>query len=318
MGSQVAVMTRRRVGTIPAETGRMKLIGLVGLGGVVAISLAGCAADGDVEDGRDDVFLTDDAKADAFGVEDWSPDGAAVLKLVSTATQSKLDGDVGLSEKVAKAIIKKRTELGGKFTDLADLDAAPYVGKTVFDQLLRYVAEHHLFKTALRVPLIVESSDTEKKTAITSYNTAAHSADLPGFARYTFVDEDTKFDEKMASYNDRLAALAMKANITIDGEMMMYAYSYEDFSVGTQHICYIGDGNQVADVMGAQAGIMVGEMYSIWAWRHKAKKFMEDEGEDQYGDDFAHYDTHSNDVLVIYTNDDDGTHIASDVIKRCR
>ena len=286
--------------------------------GLVAISLLGCATDADIEDSQNDTFLTDDAKADAFGVEDWSPDGAAVLQLVSTASQSKLDNDVGLSEKVAKAIIKKRGELGGKFEDLADLDAAPYVGKTVFTQLLRYCTEHHLYKTALRVPLLVEDSNGDTKTPITSYNTAAHNAGVTAFARYTFVDKDTKFDEKMSSYNQRLQDLATKAHITIDGEMLMYAYSYSDFSSGSQHICYIGDGNEVADVAGAQAGVMVGEMYSIWAWRHKTRKFMQDEGEDQYGDDFAHYDTHSDDVLMIYTNDDDGTHIASDVIPRCR
>jgi len=291
---------------------------IIGLSGLVAMSLLGCATDGDVEDDRDDVFMTDDAKADAFGVEDWSPDGAAVLKLVSTATESKLDGDVGLSEKVAKAIVKKRTELGGKFTDLADLDAAPYVGKTVFDQLLRYVTEHHLYKTALRVPLIVENTDTQKKTPITSYNTAAHTAGVSGFARYTFVDEDTKYDEKMASYNDRLAEVAMKAHVTIDGEMMMYAYSYDEYTVGSQHICYIGDGNQVADLATAQAGVMTGEMYYIWAWRHKARKWTDDSGDQQYGDDFAHYDTHSDDVLLVYTNDDSGDSVSSNVIPRCR
>src|SRR6185503_19249726 len=135
--------------------------------GVVAISLVGCAADdaADIEDGADDVFLTDDAKADAFGVEDWSPDGAAVLKLVTTATEDKLDDDVGLSAQVAGKIVDARDALPGKkFTDLAELDAVPYVGSTVFKQLLKYVTIKHLYKTSLRVPLLVEDEDTQDKT----------------------------------------------------------------------------------------------------------------------------------------------------------
>src|SRR5436190_23666541 len=136
--------------------------------GLMAISLVGCAADeADIEDGENDVFLTEDAKADAFGVEDWSPDGAAVLRLVSSASEDKLDDDVGLSARVAKSIVAARKTLPDKkFTDLAQLDDAPYVGSTVFKQLLRYAAEKHLFKTSLRVPLLVEDENTQDKTLL--------------------------------------------------------------------------------------------------------------------------------------------------------
>jgi hypothetical protein len=285
--------------------------------GLLAIALLGCSMDADVEDGRDDVFLTDDAKADAFGVEDWSPDGAAVLKLVSTASRDKLDDDVGLSSRAAAAILTQRGDLGGTFQDLADLDATPYIGKASFNQLLRYVTEHHLYKTSLRVPLLVEN-DAQMLTSITTYNAAAHSAGLTGFARYTFVDTNTDFDAKMTSYNDRLMEVATKANITIDGEMFMYAYSYSDFTLGSQHICYIGNGDEVGDLLAAQAGVMVGEMYNIWAWRHGERKFTEDDGDDQYGDEFNDYDTDSDDVLVVYSNSDGGDTSSTDTIPRCR
>src|SRR5262245_30473146 len=189
------------------------------LAACLAISLIGCAAEAEIEDPIDDVFLTDDAKADAFGVEDWSPDGAAVLQLVSTATKAKLRNDVGLSANAANGIVTKRTELGGTYTDLADLDAAPYVGKTVFQQLLRYATTHHPFKTALRVPLLVE--DGNHKVSITTYNDEARDAGLQGFARYTFVDADTEYTDKMATYDTRLQELATQANITINGEMLV-------------------------------------------------------------------------------------------------
>src|SRR5665647_806710 len=156
--------------------------------GVALSSLLGaCTGDSPVEDGQNDEFLTEDAKADAFGVEDWSPDGAAVLKVVSNFSKTKLEDEVGLSARVAKSIVTHRATLtGGEYHDLAELDAAGYVGVTVFKRLLRYAADEKLFKTAIRIPLVVEGDNNN--VSITSYNTKAHSVGLTGFARYTFVD----------------------------------------------------------------------------------------------------------------------------------
>ncbi|HEY5948313.1 MAG TPA: hypothetical protein VIV40_22605, partial [Kofleriaceae bacterium] len=118
----------------------------------MAISVLGaCATSPEIEDPENDDFLTEESKADAFGVEDWSPDGAAVLELVSKSTTTTLRDKVGLSSRVAKSIVAQRSAMGGTYDDLAQLDSAKYVGKTVFAALLDYVTEHHLFKTALRI-----------------------------------------------------------------------------------------------------------------------------------------------------------------------
>jgi hypothetical protein len=283
-------------------------------------SLIACMGSPDVEDPENDDFLTPEAKADAFGVEDWSPDGKAVLALASTATQSKLTNDVGLSAQVAKSIIKQRGTLADKtFTNLADLDKAPYVGKTVFAQMQRYVTEHHLFKTALRIPLIVEDGDTKKP--ITDYNTAARAAGLTGFARYTFVDVDTKYSEYASTYNMRLQELAGKAHITIGGEVMVYAYSLAEYDVGSLKVCFVGDPKQVADVAAGQADDLVGDMYTLYGWRYKTTKFVEDQVEnadEELGTDWTSYKTTSNNVLIMYTNDDDGSHMSADVVGPCR
>ena len=295
---------------------------LLGLGAVLSSLLIGCAGQDPVEDGENDEFLTPDAKADAFGVEDWSPDGAAVLTYVTSATATKLENDVGLSEKVAKAIVAQRNTLPGKkFTDLADLDAAKYVGSTVFKQLLKYAADNHLFKTALRIPLLVENQDTDTKTLLASYNDKAHAAGVAAFARYTFVDADTKYSDKMDSYDTRLQAIATKLHITISGEMERYAYGLSDYNVGGSKVCFVGDPTQVADVAGSQADSVVGDMYSIWAWRYGSKKWQQDDSNDpveSFGDDWSKYSTSSRYVRLIVTNDDDGTHITSDDVPPCR
>ena len=278
-----------------------------------------CATDAqdEVEDGANDEFLTEDAKADAFGVEDWSPDGAAVLKLTSTASKTKLV-DAGLSDRVAKSIVARRAALGGRFADLADLDSAPYVGKTVFDRLLRHVTEEKLFKTSIRIPLVVEGETTE---SITTYNDEARAAGVTAFARYTFVDASTQYTRKMDTYDQRLQELATRANITIEGEMMRYASLVNDYTVGSLKPCFIGDPEEVPDVTSAQADDLLGDMYSLWGWKYKTKRWTYDDTEDAdagFPDEWSGWSKTSKSVLLISTNSDGGDDATADVIPPCR
>lgn len=284
---------------------------------VVPCAVGACATEDAVEDGENDEFLTEDAKADAFGVEDWSPDGAAVLKFVSTASKTKLV-NAGLTDRVAKSIVSKRSSIGGSFDDLAKLDSVPYVGKTVFDRLLKYVAEEKLFKTSIRIPLVVEGEHT---VSITSYNDEARSVGLSGFARYTFVDASTNYTDKMNTYDERLQTLATRAHITIDGEMMRYASSVNDYAVGSLQPCFIGDPEEVPDVTSSQGDNLMGDMYSLWGWRYQTKKWIyddQDESEMNFGNEWDHWSKTSKSVLLMATNTDSGDEPIADVIPPCR
>ena len=288
------------------------------IGAVMASLLVGCT-DSAVEDGENDEFMTDDQKADGFGVEDWSPDGAAVLKLVTSASASKLEDDVGLSARVAKAIVAQRNTLTGKkYTDLAQLDDAKYVGTTVFKQLLKYAADEHLFKTALRIPLVVEGST---RVSITTYNDEARTAGVSGFAKYTFVDATTDYTAKMATYDQRLQAIATKLHIDIDGEMSAYASSVNDYAVGSLKPCFIGDPLDVADVTSSQGDNLMGDMYSLWGWKYKAKKWIYDdqsEADMNFGSDWTGFSKTGKSVLLMATNTDSGDEPIADVIPPCR
>ena len=284
------------------------------------LAMVGCAGN-TIEDGVDDAFAGGD-KADAFAVEDAAPDGAAVLKLVSTASQAKLEDEVGLSDRVAKSIVAARATLPGKvFTNLKDLDAAPYVGQTVFDALLHYVTEHHLFNTSFRIPLFIEKEDDQSNIPLTTYNTQARSVGLPPFARWAYVDKGTDFEAAMTALDKQLDALAAKAHITLPGKMLRYAYDYADYADSTQSICYLGDGAQVGDLAHAQAGTMVGEMYQLWGWKFGAKKFIADGIDDDpavMGEDWGKYSTRSKEVLMVFSNSDGGDEASSEAIKPCR
>ncbi len=288
--------------------------------GVALSSLLGaCAGEAPVEDGQNDEFLTEDAKADAFGVEDWSPDGAAVLRLVSSASKTKLEDQVGLSARVAKSIVSHRATLSSRtYHDLAELDAAGYVGVTVFKHLLRYVAEHKLFKTAIRIPLVVEGNAS---VSITSYNDEARAAGVTGFARYTFVNASTDYSAKMDSYDTRLQELATRAGIAIEGEMKRYASTVSEYAVGSIKPCFIGDPEEVVDVAASQSDSLMGDMYSQWGWRYKTKKWIyddQDEAEMNFGDAWTDYRTTSKSVLIMSTNTDDGGDPEADLIAPCR
>jgi hypothetical protein len=287
---------------------------------VVISGLVGCADGPAIEDGEDDVFLTEDAKADAFGVEDWSPDGMAVLKLTSTMSAAKLEDEVGLSERTAKAIVAQRKTLAdSKYRDLRELDDAKFVGITVFRRLLKYAAEEKLFKTAIRIPLVVTGSNN---VSITSFNADARDAGLTAFARYTFVDAGTDYGAKAANYDKRLQELAAKSGKTIDGEMLMFASTINEYSVGSIVPCYIGDPLEVADVPASQGDSLMGDMYTQWGWRYKSKKVLIDdqfaEDEINFSSEWADYDTKSTSVLIESTNTDSGDEPEPDLIAACR
>src|SRR5690349_6110052 len=112
----------------------------------IAVVLPACL-DGAIEDGSDDSF-TSDGKADGVGLSD--AEVAGVLSLVNQASQTMLRSDVGLADRVSKNITAHRAGADGAlgtadddaFDDLAELDAVPYVGKTVLKALVEYARAH--------------------------------------------------------------------------------------------------------------------------------------------------------------------------------
>ena len=96
---------------------------------ILFIALSGCVQTD--EDGADDAFLTD-GKVDG-AIAEGSPTALAVLHVANTTSEAKLHDDVGLSTRVAHNIATHAT-----FHTLAELDAVPYVGATVFADLVAY------------------------------------------------------------------------------------------------------------------------------------------------------------------------------------
>jgi len=96
------------------------------------LMLGGCVADNVAEDGSDDAFITD-GKGDGT-IAEGSPTALAVLDIVNTMSEAKLRSDVGLSDRASHNIATH----GSDFATLAELDAVPYVGSTVFSKLVAY------------------------------------------------------------------------------------------------------------------------------------------------------------------------------------
>ena len=118
---------------------------------LVVLLCAGCVDNSDgAEDGQDDSFTTD-GKADGTSIAEGSPTAVAVLHIANHTSESKLHSDVGLSAKSAHNIAAHF----GSFATLAELDAVPYVGSTVFNKLVAYakatglIPDSHLAKGKL-------------------------------------------------------------------------------------------------------------------------------------------------------------------------
>jgi hypothetical protein len=270
--------------------------------------LVGCAPDAGIEDSIDASFLPD-GKSDAFGIEDWSPDGAAVLTLLTTASETTLRDDVGLSQRAVDGILVQRTAIGGTFEDLAQVDAAKWIGPVTFAHLVTYVTEHKLFKTALRVPLVLEGG-----VPITTYNDLAHANGHPGFAAYTYIDGTVPYNTKASAYEVRLAALEAASGVTIDPYMMRYASSLDAYGA----TCFVGVGGDVPDLAASEFDGMMGDMYSVWAMRVGTEWWSEDADPAMvYGSAWTQWDTSSPSVLMFTSNNDDGT-AGPEIVPPCR
>jgi hypothetical protein len=279
----------------------------------LAVALVGCAADKGIEDPKEASFLSG-GKGDAFGIEDWSPDGAAVLKLVSTATEDALLDDVGLSQRAVDGILAQRAAVGGVFEDLAQLDDAAWIGPATFEHMRQYVTEKKLFKTALRIPLVLDDGSGTKP--ISEYNQIAYAFGHTGFAKYTFIDGSVSYGTKAESYDMRLQALALAAGVTIDGEMMRYAASLDEYG----DVCFLGDPADVPELTAGQYDDLMSDMYSMWAWRAGTASYVEDPTLDpaQEYPGWAGHDAASRTVLMWTTADDDGDFLHSEVVPPCR
>lgn len=97
------------------------------------------------DDPIDSSFLTD-GKDDAFGIADGSPDAVGVLSLANTADEATLRA-AGLGPKATAHLLADRP-----ISDLAALDAVPYIGATAFAHLLAYARAHGYVVTSVFDP----------------------------------------------------------------------------------------------------------------------------------------------------------------------
>lgn len=118
------------------------------IGGIVLLGSSACAgdvaADGEA-DLENDSFL-EAGKADAFGIEDGSPEACNLLKLASSASESVLRVEARLDRRAVSNLMAFRagedgaegTEDDGWLASLQDLDDVKWIGPATFNKLVRF------------------------------------------------------------------------------------------------------------------------------------------------------------------------------------
>lgn len=138
--------------------------------------VAACASTGDdLGDGRDDAFLS--GKADTGGVDEGSPQAAAVLRVANEVAGPELHTGAGISTQTVNSMIAHRTGPEGPFDTLAELDATPYVGPVAFQKLLAYATSHGFIATGWRTELAWPTW-TQAKPTICSVDAPAGATSL--------------------------------------------------------------------------------------------------------------------------------------------
>lgn len=162
------------------------------------LAFAGCGGGGD-EPGDPENGAFGSGKADG-GIDPASAEARAVLALVNDPEVGfdTLDDDARLNAKAANAIIDHRDGEDGEpgtaddnlFDDLAELDAAPFVGQSALNALLSYAIAHgYLVEDGGRTTDVVFSpqvfANSHNARIAQLIGTAQHTIDI---AMYSFSD----------------------------------------------------------------------------------------------------------------------------------
>lgn len=189
----------------------MSYLRRIGWSCVVAATLAGCDAPDAVPE--DEAPLSFDGKADGiFGLAEGTPQAAAILTLVGSASFEVLDDDVGLDRRAATNILDARAQ--EPITSLTDLDAVRFVGRSAFEKLLEYVTEQGLVGdsgTELRISTfnirwfgldgdLYGSFGSETRTQRVREFIAEHLSDRDILVFQEIVDKELFFTEVVPEY----------------------------------------------------------------------------------------------------------------------
>ncbi|MDX2091322.1 MAG: hypothetical protein SFX73_25915 [Kofleriaceae bacterium] len=293
-----------------------------------------CAADGagDAEDGVSDVAT---GKADSPS----SADAALILELVNDVRLQDHDFDeaVGLSERVAKAIVAHRdgedseyaTDDDNHFDNLEELDAIPHVGPTAMSAMLTY-AKAHKVPTKLRLDLVArewnDAAERWETVKLESLN-----ADL--------ANDGITFDAQLTlGARDGIKFLRVLKNVEKASEKLGREIDF-DFTWDPSdytNLCYSGEVKRIPDAVEGLRSSLFSDYMGIQGERWGTTKKFHYSGaggetesewiaaqeEQDNGDTMAawtSFDTASKDFLMMTDGGQqgDGTELFAVTIKPC-
>src|SRR5687767_4675443 len=130
---------------------------------LLALAVAACAPGDDPSDGEDDSFVGD--KADGFCVEEGTPEGDGVLRLVNdrTVKADDLDQEAGLARTPAENIVAERP-----FASLTELDQVPFVGPIACQKLKAYARQKGFIGGGAALACQVDNQSGNSQTDLTA------------------------------------------------------------------------------------------------------------------------------------------------------
>ncbi|MFN0246912.1 MAG: hypothetical protein ACKV2T_08380 [Kofleriaceae bacterium] len=295
------------------------------------VAIPACAteqvSDGDFEDGENDSI---GGKSDSPA--EGSSAALAILAVVNDTgvDEAKLDNVVGLSTRVAEAIVKHRdgedrewgTDDDNPFDTLAELDAIPYVGPITISTISTY-ARRTASTTTLRIDLVGFDYGDDRGVKLESLNARLASEGISFPKQLVLGQHDgAKFLEVMANLEKANA----KLGTTLEVEQTWDPSRY----VG---LCYSGDvatiGQTIDDLryslfsiyMGIQ-GERIGTRKKVFVGNEREwlRMQLEDNGSEAQVAIWKNYDTSSKTYLMMTDGGQqgDGTEFFAVQIPKCQ
>ncbi len=174
--------------------------------------------------------------------------------------------------------------------------------------------------STLHVPLLDENADE----LLTSLNPKLQMAGLRTLPEVVVLDASNSGSEYQ-EIHDFLASDPVTA-LFPEGEPSTRAYGTPDDYSATLpdgrkvEMCYTGDAGDVANLLFSITDNVLSDQFVLYAYRYGTEKWLDENVEDEGSllDAWGEYDTHSTDLLVLYTTSDSGDEEAWSHIPRCR
>jgi hypothetical protein len=174
-------------------------------------------------------------------------------------------------------------------------------------------------KTKLRIPLV---NDGDKRELLSTYNAKFKKLGLKAVPDYVEVADKDDWNDATKPVEKTLDIANKKLGLELSIALASVPEEFSDKKQGYS-ICYVGEGTEVAGVVGDLADIPFSDQINVWGWRYKDQKWLDGNFDEKDLDKdkcqtWNEWRGKGEAVLVMTSYGDDGDDVEENIIPLCQ